>query len=198
MAPVPARLDEFPLLFAPTLGWTFLPSTDEEKGEISVERYVSELLTFLSVEVAVLLTAATPIIELRGAIPVGISLGLSPLHSLFLSLLGSMIPVPIILLSIVPVFNHLKRVGFLRTFIEKITERSLRGNGEKIEKYGAWALVLIVAIPLPGTGVWSGSLIAALLNMRFRWAFPAIFAGNVIAGVLVAGLSYGAFSFFRP
>jgi uncharacterized membrane protein len=109
-----------------------------------------------------------------------------------------MIPVPIILLSIVPVFNHLKRVGFLRTFIEKITERSLRGNGEKIEKYGAWALVLIVAIPLPGTGVWSGSLIAALLNMRFRWAFPAIFAGNVIAGVLVAGLSYGAFSFFRP
>lgn len=66
-------------------------------------------------------------------------------------------------------------------------------NGGKIQKYGFWGLLVFVAIPLPGTGVWSGSLAAALLNMRFKIAFPAILVGNIIAAVLIMGLSHGFF-----
>lgn len=152
------------------------------------------ILEFLSVELTVMLTAALPIIELRGAIPVGISLGLSPIHSFVLAFIGSMIPVPFILFTIRPIFNYLKTTRLFKKLIEKITDRSMNTNSLRIKKYGTLGLVLIVAIPLPGTGVWSGSLIAALMDLRFKWAFPAIFAGNVIAGILIMLLSSGVFN----
>ncbi|MFJ1626528.1 COG2426 family protein [Marinilactibacillus psychrotolerans] len=152
---------------------------------------LKELLNFLSIELTVLLTAAMPIIELRGAIPVGMSLGLSPDHATIISFIGSMIPVPFILFTIRPIFNYLKKTKLFKKLVHKLTDRSLSNNGGKIQKYGAWGLMLIVAIPLPGTGVWSGSLAAALLDMRFKWAFPAILVGNMIAVILVMTLSNG-------
>ena len=148
------------------------------------------LLNFLSKEFTVLLTAALPIIELRGAIPVGISLGLSPIHATLISLVGSMIPVPFILFSIRPIFNYLKTTKIFKKLVHKLTDKSMSKSG-KIQKYGAWGLLVFVAIPLPGTGVWSGSLAAALLDMRFKWAFPAILVGNLIAAVIIMGLSNG-------
>ena len=154
------------------------------------------LLNFLSIELTILLTAALPIIELRGAIPVGISLGLSPIHATLISLVGSMIPVPFILFSIRPIFKYLKTTKMFKKLIHKLTNKSLSNNGGKIQKYGAWGLMLIVAIPLPGTGVWSGSLAAALLDMRFKWAFPAILVGNIIAAGIIMGLSNEAFKLF--
>ena len=153
---------------------------------------LNQLLNFLSIEFTVLLTAALPIIELRGAIPVGISLGLSPIHATLISLLGSMIPVPFILFSIRPIFNYLKTTKIFKKLIHKLTDKSMSKSG-KIQKYGAWGLLVFVAIPLPGTGVWSGSLAAALLDMRFKWAFPAILVGNIIAAVIIMGLSNEAF-----
>ncbi|NMA49690.1 MAG: small multi-drug export protein [Tissierellia bacterium] len=153
------------------------------------------LLNFLSIELTVLLTAALPIIELRGAIPVGISLGLSPIHATLISLVGSMIPVPFILFSIRPIFNYLKKTKLFKKLVHKLTDKSLNKSG-KIQKYGAWGLLVFVAIPLPGTGVWSGSLAAALLDMRFKWAFPAILVGNIIAAVIIMGLSNEAFKLF--
>ncbi|WP_372995808.1 COG2426 family protein [Lutispora sp.] len=135
-----------------------------------------------------MLTAAVPIIELRGAIPVGISLGLSPVHAALISLIGSMIPVPFILFTIRRVFNYLKKTKAFRSLVDKLTHRSL-SKSKNIQKYGVLGLLVFVAIPLPGTGVWSGSLAAALLDMRFKWAFPAIFIGNVIAALLVMMLS---------
>ncbi len=155
-----------------------------------MQLFLKGLLKFLSIELTVMLTAALPIIELRGAIPVGISLGLSPLHAAILSFIGSMIPVPFILFTIRPIFNYLKRTKTFKKLVYKITDKSLNKSG-RIQKYGAWGLLVFVAIPLPGTGVWSGSLAAALLNMRFKWAFPAIFIGNMIAGILIMGLSNG-------
>lgn len=149
------------------------------------------ILEFLSIEFTVILTAALPIIELRGAIPVGISLGLSPIHATILAFIGSMIPVPFILFTIRPIFNYLKTTKVFKKLVHKLTNKSLSTNSYKIKKYGAWGLILIVAIPLPGTGVWSGSLIAALMNIRFKWAFPAILLGNIIAGILVMLLSSG-------
>ena len=158
-----------------------------------METLLNQLLDFLTVELTVMLTAALPIIELRGAIPVGISLGLSPLHAAIIAFIGSLIPVPFILFTIRPIFNYLKTTKLFKNMVHKITERSINNNSGKIQKYGVWGLILIVAIPLPGTGVWSGSLIAALMNMRFKWAFPAILVGNLIAGIFIMGLSTGVF-----
>lgn len=157
-----------------------------------METFTSKIFELLSIELTVLLTAALPIIELRGSIPVGISLGLSPLHATILSFIGSMIPVPILLFSIRPVFNYLRKTLIFRNMINKLTYRSIRKSG-KIQKYGAWGLVLFVAIPFPGTGVWSGTLIAALLDIRFKWAFPAILLGNTIAAIVIVSLSNGVF-----
>ena len=154
---------------------------------------IQELHNFLSIEFTVMLTAALPVIELRGAIPVGISLGLSPFHSAVLSFIGSMIPVPLILFTIRPIFNYMKRIKTFRKVVHRLTDKSFNKSG-RIQKYGAWGLLVFVAIPLPGTGVWSGSLAAALLDMRFKWAFPAIFVGNLIAGILIMGLSHGLVS----
>ena len=151
------------------------------------------LLEFLSIELTVMITAMMPIIELRGAIPVGISLGLGPIHATIISFIGSMIPVPFILFTIRPIFNYLKSTRVLNKFVNRLTDRS-ETNSEKLKKYGAWGIVFIVAIPFPGTGVWSGSLAAALMNIRFKWSFPAILLGNLIAAVLIMTISHGIFS----
>jgi uncharacterized membrane protein len=156
-----------------------------------MEAIVKNLIEFLSIELTVMITAAMPIIELRGAIPVGISLGLSPMHATIISFIGSMIPVPFILFTIRPIFNYLKKTRTFRKLVDHLTNRSISNNGHRIQKYGAWALVVIVAIPLPGTGVWSGSLAAALLDMRFKWAFPAILVGNLIAAAIIVSISKG-------
>ena len=159
-----------------------------------MEILLQQLLNFLSIEFTVMLTAALPIIELRGAIPVGISLGLSPIHATIIAFIGSMIPVPFILFTIRPIFNYLKTTRTFKKLVNKLTDRSINNNSGKIQKYGVWGLILIVAIPIPGTGVWSGSLIAALMDMRFKWAFPAILMGNAIAGIIIMLLSHGVVS----
>lgn len=160
-----------------------------------MESFISELINFISKEFTVMLTAALPVIELRGAIPVGLSLGLSPIHSFFLSFIGSIIPVPFILFTIRPIFNYLRKTKTFKKMVNKLTNKSLNKSGN-IQKYGAWGLLVFVAIPLPGTGVWSGSLIAALLDMRFKLAFPAIFIGNLIAGLIIMALSHGFVNVF--
>lgn len=149
------------------------------------------IFSFISKEMTVLLTAAMPIIELRGAIPVGISLGLTPVHATILSFFGSMVPVPFILFGIRPVFKYMRTTKLLSPLVDRLTNKSVSKSSHKIQKYGAWALVTFVAIPLPGTGVWSASLAAALLDIRFKWAFPAILLGNLIAALAVMGLSHG-------
>ena len=156
---------------------------------------IQQILNFLSIELTVLLTAALPIIELRGAIPFGMSLGMSPVHATIISFIGSMIPVPFILFTIRPIFNYLKKTKLFKKLVHKLTDKSLNKSGN-IQKYGAWGLLIFVAIPLPGTGVWSGSLAAALLDMRFKWAFPAILVGNLIAAVIIMGLSNGVIGVF--
>lgn len=155
-----------------------------------MDAFVTQLLEFLNVELTVLFTSALPLIELRGAIPVGVALGMSPLHATLLSLFGSMIPVPFILFTIRPIFNYLKETRMFHKLVDKLTHRSMSRSG-RIQKYGVLGLILFVGIPLPGTGVWSGSLAAALLDMRFKYAFPAILIGNIIAAVIIMGLSSG-------
>ncbi|MGF7057758.1 COG2426 family protein [Brassicibacter mesophilus] len=152
---------------------------------------MQNIFDILSKEIMVLLTAALPIIELRGAIPFGVSLGLSPWHAFLISFLGSMIPVPILLFTVRPIFNYLKKTKTFKKMINRLTNKTLNRSG-RIQKYGFWGLILFVGIPLPGTGVWSGVLAASLLDMRFKLVFPAIFIGNLIAGIIMMLLSNGA------
>ena len=131
-----------------------------------------------------------PVLELRGAIPLGVAGGLTPLGAMILAIAGNLVPVPFIILFIRRIFRLLKRWDRLRPAVEKL-ERRGASKTETIRKYQWLGLVLLVAIPLPGTGAWTGALAAALMNMRLRSALPAITIGVVIAGFLVTALSYG-------
>lgn len=150
---------------------------------------LTRLMAAISLEIMVILTAAMPVVELRGAIPAGIALGLAPWHAFILGVIGSMLPVPFILWFIKPIFEWLGKRSFLKPIIERIKRRTLE-KSDKIERYGFWGLLIFVAIPLPGTGVWSGALAAVLLNLRFRKAFFAIFFGNMVAGLIMMSFSH--------
>lgn len=151
-----------------------------------------ELLNLLTTEIKVLLVSMLPIIELRGAIPIGMAMGMSAQHAFITCYIGSIIPVPILLFGIRPVFKWLKGTELYDKIIHKLIHRTLN-RSYYVEKYGFWGLLLFVAIPLPGTGVWSGTLAAVLLDIRFKAAFPAILIGNLIAGFIIMTLSHGAF-----
>ncbi len=152
-----------------------------------MEAYIDELVTYLPTSLVVLFTAAMPVVELKGAIPIGIALGLSPFLSSFVSFIGSTLPIPFILFGLRPFFEFLKKVAVFEKFTLWLTDRSLSKSG-KIQKYGSYGLFLFVALPLPGTGVWTGCVIAALLDIRFKWAFPAIFLGNLVACLIIVSL----------
>lgn len=156
---------------------------------------MGSLLKFITDEFTVILTAMLPVIEVRGAIPVGIALGMSSFHATLLAFLGSIIPVPFILWTIRPIFTYLRRTKLFRRLVNTLTDKSMRKSG-KVKKYGYIGLFFFVAIPLPGTGVWSGSLIAALLNMRIKFAFPTIVLGNLVASIAIMLLSFGVVNIF--
>lgn len=151
------------------------------------------ILKWISADIIVMLTAMIPVVELRGAIPVGIALGLSPFWSMILSVIGSSIPVPFILMGLRPVFDYLCRFKGFKRIIDRTTGRAMEKSGSVV-KYGFWGLMIFVGIPLPGTGAWTGSLIAVLLDMRLKRALPSIFLGNIIAGTIIYILSYSTFS----
>ncbi len=146
---------------------------------------------------ATLIISMIPVIELRGAIPIGVSLGLSHAEAMGISIIGNMLPVPFIILFIRPIFRWMtKKSGKLARLAEKL-EAKAEGKWDKIHRYQFFALTIFVAIPLPGTGAWSGALIAAVMNMRLRNALPSILLGVLIAGILVSGITYGFTSIFN-
>lgn len=131
------------------------------------------------------LISMVPIIELRGAIPAGVGLGLEAWQATVISVFGNMIPAPFIILFIKKIFAFLrKHVPKLDGFITKLEVKADK-KSNKIRKSAFWGLFLFVAIPLPGTGAWTGALIAAMLDMRLKDAIPAIALGVLTAGILV-------------
>lgn len=147
------------------------------------------LIEFLTLEIKVLMISMLPVVELRGAIPYGVAMGMSPIHATILAILGGVVPAPFILLLIRPILEFLYARNLFRNVVKKLFRTK---NKARIQKFGFWGVILVVAIPLPGTGVWSGSLAAALLGLRLKRALPAIIIGNAIAGIIVLILSYGA------
>ena len=137
-----------------------------------------------------------PIVELRLGLPYGVSLGLPKSLALLASVTGNMLPVPFIIVYIRRIFAWLRRHWKkLDGFITKLEQRG-EGKSEVVEKYGTWGLLILVAIPLPGTGAWTGALVAALLNLKLRKAVPVIFVGVCIAAAIMMALTIGFTHFF--
>ena len=152
---------------------------------------ISALSGHVSREMIVFIISMIPILELRGALLVaGPILGVKVSTAIPLCIIGNIIPVPFILLLITPIFNWLKQTKTFRPMVEKMEARAL-SKREQVEKYEFWGLVLFVGIPLPGTGAWTGSLLAALLGMKFKKAFPAVLLGIALASVIMSIVSYG-------
>lgn len=145
---------------------------------------------FLSKEALVFLISMTPILELRGGLLAASYLGVDMLKAIWICVIGNIIPVPFILLLITPIFAWMKKLKVFRPMVEKL-ERKAMSKKDKIEKYEFWGLVFFVGIPLPGTGAWTGCLIAALLEMDFKKAFPAAVIGILLATLIMTTLSYG-------
>lgn len=140
---------------------------------------------------SVLGMAALPVLELRGAVPYGVAMDLPLSAVLAVSILGNLLPVPFIILFIRQILAWMKSKSTrLRGVAEKLEARA-QAKGDILVKYEMFGLFILVAIPLPGTGAWTGSLVAALFDLRMKHALPAIFFGVVTAGLIMSVVSYG-------
>jgi len=135
--------------------------------------------------------AMLPVLELRGSVPWGVAQDLNYGLVLIISILGNMVPVPFIILFIRKIFDWMKKKSsYLARIAEKLEARA-HAKKDILVKYETLGLYILVAIPLPGTGAWTGSLVAAIFNLRLKNALPAIFLGVVTAGLIMTILSYG-------
>ena len=135
-----------------------------------------------------------PVLELRAAIPIGATPGLEWVANYLICVIGNMIPVPIILLFVRHVLEWMKKIPRLDK-IALWVENKAQKNTPKVQKYASLGLLIFVALPLPGTGAWTGALVAAMLDMRMKYAIPSIFCGVLIAGLIMSLASYGLVSF---
>ena len=143
-----------------------------------------------------LLVSMVPVIELRGGVPFGTALGLAPLHALGVCIIGNMLPIPFIIVYIRRIFHWMRRRSpRLNALVDKL-EKKAHLKGQKVTKYKYIGLWLFVAIPLPGTGAWTGSLAAAFLDMRLRKAFPAVLLGVLTAGCIMTALTHVGVNLF--
>ena len=161
-----------------------------------VETIVNEIMSFLQdkipEELVAFVISLCPVLECRGGMIAARLMEIPFLKAFLICYLGNMIPIPFIILFIRKIFDFLRRFKFFSKIVEKL-EAKTEKNKEKVLKYEAWGLLLFVAIPLPGTGGWTGALVAALMDIRIRRAMPAITLGVLIAGLIVGGISFGLF-----
>ena len=151
---------------------------------------IIEALGALPNEIKLIIISMLPIIELRGAIPVGVLLGMPPIESFLISVVGNLIPIPFVILLGRPIFNWLKKTKLFAGLMEKL-EKRIEKKADSVMKKAALGLYIFVAIPLPGTGAWTGALIASMFDMRFKYALPAIVLGVLTAGIIMTVGSYG-------
>lgn len=135
-------------------------------------------------EIALFLISMLPLIELKGSIPIGLAMDFKPIEAYLISLIGSTIPSIFILMWIMPIFDWMKKRKELKKLVDW-AEKKADKKKDNIEKYEYWGLFLFVAIPLPGTGVWMGSLIASLLGLKRLKSFLIVALGNIIAGLII-------------
>lgn len=141
-----------------------------------------------------LFISMVPVIELRGAIPIAVAQGMNPWEAMVIAIIGNMIPVPFIILFIREIFKWMRKVSPRLDGLVNRLEARADSKADRVRKYEKLGLFLFVAIPAPGTGAWTGALIAAMLDIRMRTALPTIFLGVCTAGLIVTLLTIGVIS----
>lgn len=160
--------------------------------------YIIQLLENVHIphELILFIISMLPIVELRGALIAAPILDVGFWQALIICIIGNVIPIPFIIFLARPVFNWLKKTKLFSGITHKI-EAKVSKKADKVMKNTAWGLFLFVAIPMPGTGAWTGSLIASLFNMRLKYALPSILGGVIVAGIIVALGAYGIVGAFE-
>ncbi len=143
-------------------------------------------------EIIVFIISLLPILELRGGLLASSFLGLNPVSGYIVSIIGNVLPVPLILLFINKVLDMMEKsnINWMKKFARWLDKKA-RKHQDKIEKYGYLGLILFVGIPLPGTGAWTGCLVSSVLNMNKKKSFFAILAGIIMASIIMMFISYG-------
>ena len=158
--------------------------------EALVHWFSQSLSQYISPEGAVFLISMIPLLELRGGLLAASLLKISAAKAIPLCIVGNIIPIPFILLFIKQIFKVLKKTKIFRGLIIKLEDRAMR-KSDQVKKYEFWGLMLFVGIPLPGTGAWTGSLIASLLEIDIKKSSLAILCGIIMATVIMYIVSYG-------
>ncbi len=161
-----------------------------------VETLVNDIMGFLQdripEELVAFVISLLPVVECRGGMIAARLMEIPFVKAFLICYIGNMLPLPFIILFIRRIFDFLRKYKFFAKIIEKLEAKTDK-NKEKVLKYKTWGLLIFVAIPLPGTGGWTGALMAALLDMRFKRALPVLAVGVLIAGFIMSALTYGIF-----
>lgn len=157
--------------------------------EVLVQWFTENLSPYISAEAVIFIISMIPILELRGGLLAASLLKIAPLRAIPICIIGNIIPIPFILLFIRQIFKLMKKTKLFRGLIEKLEKRAM-GKSDTIRKYEFWGLLLFVGIPLPGTGAWTGALIASLLDIDIKKSSLAILCGIFTASVIMYILSY--------
>ena len=159
-------------------------------SERIAEYLVNTLGDSFSPEIVAFFVSMLPVLELRGGLIAAKLMNIEFFKAFAICFVGNMLPIPFILMFIRKIFNLLKKIPKIEQILTKLEARSLR-KADGVKKYRLLGLLLFVGIPLPGTGAWTGALIADLLDIRIKHSLPVITAGVLIAGVIISILSYG-------
>ena len=153
-----------------------------------IQSFVSLLQDKIPEEMVVFVISLFPVLELRGGLIAASLMDIEWWRAFIFCFLGNMLPMPFILLFIKEIFKFMKKHNILVGFIEKLEGKTAK-NADKVLRYKQWGLLAFIAIPLPGTGAWTGSLIATILQMRLKKAIPAIALGVITSGIIMLVVS---------
>ena len=161
-------------------------------SDVLINWFVTNLGGKVGKELILFIISMVPILELRGGLLAAgpAFLNIPMWRAIPVGIIGNLLPIPFILLLITKIFDWMKGTKRLKPVVEKLEKKAM-SQSANIEKYEFWGLVAFVGIPLPGTGAWTGALIASLLGIRFRKAFPAIVIGVCLAACIMTIISYG-------
>ena len=158
--------------------------------EVLVHWFTDNLSEHISREMVIFIISMIPILELRGGLLAASLLKVSAAKAIPICIIGNIIPIPFILLFIRQIFKLMKKTKIFRGLIERLEKRAM-GKSDQIKRYECLGLLLFVGVPLPGTGAWTGSLIASLLEVDIKKSSVAIFCGLIMATVIMYVVSYG-------
>ena len=155
-----------------------------------ISQIINDLKNVVSKELIVFIISLMPLLELRGGLIAASILNIPYIKAGIICILGNIIPIPFILLLLKKIFAFMEKFKPTKKVVDYLNDKAIK-NKAKIDKYGFWGLVLFVGIPLPGTGAWTGSLVAAVFEMDFKKSLLAIFLGIILAFIIMSIVSYG-------